>query len=316
MLVPHRTFSSPEYRYGFQGQEKDDEVKGNGNSINYKYRMHDPRVGRFLSLDPLQKSFPWNSPYVFSENRVIDGLELEGLEVKNFNITFNNTGDVKLELESVNNGWFGWRTLFPPKVNVWFPELEVSYTFTYTGNTTNNPNGINNIQNWEKFKKDPKAAIKSGNYVTDQKLIRGTAKDLLIALLLRKGIKHRAKQKSTKNTKSNKHTNKKSIVTEEVEVPLERTKKYKKTKVGGKADSDYSFSLHKGKMSGRLPVREEWTKFSTDDLIFYKSQLQKSVKQRAIQNKRLGADYIHGKRVQEEHQLIRDITKFLKKRKK
>ncbi len=41
------------YRYGFQGQERDDEIKGNGNSVNYKYRMHDPRLGRFFAVDPL-----------------------------------------------------------------------------------------------------------------------------------------------------------------------------------------------------------------------------------------------------------------------
>ncbi|GAA0876016.1 hypothetical protein GCM10009118_24260 [Wandonia haliotis] len=70
-----------EYRYGFQGQEKDDEVKGEGKSINYKYRMHDPRVGRFFALDPLAPKYPHNSPYAFSENRLIDGVELEGLEV-------------------------------------------------------------------------------------------------------------------------------------------------------------------------------------------------------------------------------------------
>ncbi len=68
------------YRYGFQGQEKDDEIKGQGNSINYTFRLHDPRVGRFLSIDPLAPDYPWNSPYAFSENRVIDGVELEGLE--------------------------------------------------------------------------------------------------------------------------------------------------------------------------------------------------------------------------------------------
>ena len=69
------------YRYGFQGQEKDDEVKGEGNSLNYKYRMHDPRIGRFFAVDPLASKYPHNSPYAFSENRVIDGIELEGLEV-------------------------------------------------------------------------------------------------------------------------------------------------------------------------------------------------------------------------------------------
>jgi RHS repeat-associated protein len=68
------------YRYGFQGQEMDDEIKGEGNSVNYKYRMHDPRVGRFLSLDPLAPNYPHNSPYAFSENSVIAFIELEGLE--------------------------------------------------------------------------------------------------------------------------------------------------------------------------------------------------------------------------------------------
>ena len=83
MLVPNRHGSSESYRYGFQGQEKDDEVKGEGNSLNYTFRMHDPRVGRFFAVDPLSKDYPWNSFYAFSENRVIDGIELEGLEYYN-----------------------------------------------------------------------------------------------------------------------------------------------------------------------------------------------------------------------------------------
>lgn len=80
MQMPGRSANPGDYRYGFQGQEKDDEWKGSANSINYKYRVHDPRIGRFLSLDPLFKSFPHNSPYAFSENRVMDAVELEGLE--------------------------------------------------------------------------------------------------------------------------------------------------------------------------------------------------------------------------------------------
>ena len=83
MLVPGRSFVDPsrDYRYGFQGQEMDNELKGRGNSLNYTFRMHDPRVGRFFATDPLFREFPWNSPYAFSENRVIDKVELEGLEV-------------------------------------------------------------------------------------------------------------------------------------------------------------------------------------------------------------------------------------------
>src|SRR5690606_20837788 len=81
MLLPKRHGSVDLYRYGFQGQEMDDEIKGEGNSYAFTYRFHDPRVGRFLRIDPLAKRYPWNSPYAFSENKVIQFIELEGLEV-------------------------------------------------------------------------------------------------------------------------------------------------------------------------------------------------------------------------------------------
>ncbi|MBD3638028.1 MAG: hypothetical protein HUJ25_11805 [Crocinitomicaceae bacterium] len=74
------TAAGGEYRYSFQGQEKDDEIKGPGNSINYKYRMHDPRLGRFFAIDPLTSLYPHYSPYQFSGNKVIQFVELEGLE--------------------------------------------------------------------------------------------------------------------------------------------------------------------------------------------------------------------------------------------
>ena len=81
--MPNRHKSESDYRYGFQGQEVDNEIKGGeGNSLNYKYRMHDPRVGRFFAVDPLTKKYPWNSSYAFSENRVINSVELEGAEAK------------------------------------------------------------------------------------------------------------------------------------------------------------------------------------------------------------------------------------------
>lgn len=79
-LLAYGSANSGDYRYGFQGQEKDDEVKGQNNSINYKYRMHDTRIGRFFAVDPLEKDYPHNSPYAFSENIVIHAIELEGLE--------------------------------------------------------------------------------------------------------------------------------------------------------------------------------------------------------------------------------------------
>ncbi len=75
-----KTGVSSDYSMGFQGQLEDDEIKGEGNSVNYNFRIHDPRLGRFFVIDPLTGSFPWNSPYAFSENIVINAIELEGLE--------------------------------------------------------------------------------------------------------------------------------------------------------------------------------------------------------------------------------------------
>jgi RHS repeat-associated protein len=96
MLMPGRNHSvSDDYRYGFQGQEKDDEIKGEGNSINYKYRMHDPRLGRFFAVDPLASEYPHNSVYAFSENRLLDGVELEGLEFAAFYADGTQTKDLE-----------------------------------------------------------------------------------------------------------------------------------------------------------------------------------------------------------------------------
>jgi RHS repeat-associated protein len=108
MLVPNRHESLEDYRYGFQGQEKDDEIKGEGNSLNYTFRMHDPRVGRFFAVDPLEKKYPHNSPYAFSENRVIDGVELEGLEFENIKSKYktgfgNGASDLKVQKADVGD---------------------------------------------------------------------------------------------------------------------------------------------------------------------------------------------------------------------
>ncbi|MBI1267845.1 MAG: hypothetical protein GC193_10495 [Cryomorphaceae bacterium] len=86
MMMSGRSFEETGYGYGFQGQEKDDEIKGEGNSINYKYRMHDARVGRFFAVDPLALDYPFYCPYSFSGNKVIAYVELEGLEEYPINV--------------------------------------------------------------------------------------------------------------------------------------------------------------------------------------------------------------------------------------
>lgn len=76
-----RDYVANDYRFGYNGMEKDNAVKGNGNSYTTEFRQYDPRLGRWLSLDPLMHEFPWMSPYVaFNNNPIffIDPLGLEG----------------------------------------------------------------------------------------------------------------------------------------------------------------------------------------------------------------------------------------------
>jgi RHS repeat-associated protein len=66
-----RTMQRDAYRYGFNGKEKLDVVSGEGNEYDFGARMYNPRIGRWLSLDPLQKTYPSLSPYNFVANNPI-----------------------------------------------------------------------------------------------------------------------------------------------------------------------------------------------------------------------------------------------------
>jgi hypothetical protein len=51
-LMQRRRFESEGYRYGFNGQEKSDEIKGSGNSYTAEFWEYDPRLGRRWNMDP------------------------------------------------------------------------------------------------------------------------------------------------------------------------------------------------------------------------------------------------------------------------
>jgi RHS repeat-associated protein len=81
MTMPGRHESGEGYRFGYNGMELNPEVSGDGNSYTTEFRQYDPRLGRWLSLDPLMAQFPWMSPYVaFDNNPVfyVDPLGLKG----------------------------------------------------------------------------------------------------------------------------------------------------------------------------------------------------------------------------------------------
>jgi RHS repeat-associated protein len=59
------------YSYSFNGMEKDDELKGDGNSLDFGARIYDSRLGRLYSRDLMEKKFSSFTPYLFTENNPI-----------------------------------------------------------------------------------------------------------------------------------------------------------------------------------------------------------------------------------------------------
>jgi RHS repeat-associated protein len=68
------------YRYGFNGKENDNEVKGEGAQQDYGFRIYDPRLGKFLSVDPLTDDYPELSTYQYASNNPVTYIDLDGLE--------------------------------------------------------------------------------------------------------------------------------------------------------------------------------------------------------------------------------------------
>ena len=67
-----KTGSLEDFRFGFNDMEKDNELKGDGNSYDFGARMLDPRLGRWLSIDAFSSKYPYFSSYCsFGNNPLI-----------------------------------------------------------------------------------------------------------------------------------------------------------------------------------------------------------------------------------------------------
>ena len=79
--MPGRKFTGIQgnYRYGFNGMEKDDEVKNSeGSHYTTLYRQYDSRIGRWFSVDPKANVLPWQSPYCSMDNNPILKTDTDG----------------------------------------------------------------------------------------------------------------------------------------------------------------------------------------------------------------------------------------------
>ncbi|MBU0489690.1 MAG: RHS repeat-associated core domain-containing protein, partial [Bacteroidetes bacterium] len=77
--MPGRSFNSPDYRYGFNGQEKDDEITGvTGSYYVTDFREYDARLGRWISIDPIAQAY--SSPYAAFNNNPLYFVDTKGTQ--------------------------------------------------------------------------------------------------------------------------------------------------------------------------------------------------------------------------------------------
>jgi RHS repeat-associated protein len=93
--LSHSKESAFYYRFSFNGKETDDEVSGSGNQYDYGFRIYNPRIAKFLSVDPLYDSFPELSSYQFASNTPIQAIDLDGEEMKIVTFYVEIQGDKK-----------------------------------------------------------------------------------------------------------------------------------------------------------------------------------------------------------------------------
>jgi len=109
--APEQFFCLSASRYGFNGQEKDDEVNGvTGSSYTAEYWQYDSRLGRRWNIDPVDK--PWMSSYHAFSNKPIWNVDPNGAEDNEYNVdgktgekTFvNKNGGSKIDYNHMVGG--------------------------------------------------------------------------------------------------------------------------------------------------------------------------------------------------------------------
>ena len=103
-------------RFGFNGKEKDNEIKGNGNSYDFGARIFSSRLGRWLSLDPLQVKYPELSPYNYTANNPIMFVDPDGQWINWF--ASRGIRDYKRALMQTPQGRLAWRELKESKTEI------------------------------------------------------------------------------------------------------------------------------------------------------------------------------------------------------
>ena len=82
------------HRYGFNGHENTDEIfNTTGTAQDFGARMYDNRLGRFMSSDPWEDKYAWQTPYAYFKNSPIKQIDWKGYG-DNDDKFYNEKGDL------------------------------------------------------------------------------------------------------------------------------------------------------------------------------------------------------------------------------
>ena len=95
--LPYRHQAGNEYRYGFNGMEKDDEVKWERNSYDFGVRIYDCRVGRWIRRNPLEWEYPDLSPYNYTANNPIKFIDVDSEKFINPYLATKNKAEIEVQ---------------------------------------------------------------------------------------------------------------------------------------------------------------------------------------------------------------------------
>ena len=147
MTEPGRSWNSGDYRFGYTGHEKENDLAEG--VYTTEYRLLDTRLGRWMSVDPLFGKYPGMSSYNYCGGNVLNLVDDDGSEpeknkagtVSDFMYVLNNESSRKVGkfkgaqaaeyMKSLNGTEFKWSQMRPfPNQTTFFNKFKGKYIYT------------------------------------------------------------------------------------------------------------------------------------------------------------------------------------------
>jgi hypothetical protein len=139
---PHNLHTT---KWGFQAQQKVDEISGEGNHYTAEYWEMDPRLGRRWNRDPLEDEFPWQAPYTIFDNNPINKIDPTGQSAGDPSTHTDKDGNVVAVYNDGDN------SVYKHDGNTEETKKELSANYNKKTNTDAGGKKMGETQFWDEF---------------------------------------------------------------------------------------------------------------------------------------------------------------------